>query len=558
MASGLDFSVGNNRPRFSLSNVELPAKLKNMKIELAIDEKYRAKKVASDNKKIVKVDPIKDKKQVAYNPEDKNIIYSFKNDDSVEAILNSVQKTPEKPQNKDELVFYDYSEKNKKTKEVSNNSKKLIVDSIQTVAAAPIPKSIRDIIKREMVNNKESKPSSVAPVNKIPKSIYKNFDKSSGTGGIQIKATEYTLGGGQVSYVDNFQFQTPFREDQIQSSDLNGVLEIEATSGVIRGTMLFHGSVATKVELPIVNEVTTYTVPMLSYESVRDYMDKHEIEGNGGMYLVELSQKIQDVDIEINAKNLAYETRVLLDEDFKEVTEDSPKYILFLGVVTGNVNIKVLGHNGETADKITMITPDEILYDYIELTKETRQEMSLAVKHTMSQYPSKLNISTNKIKTVTGSEHPQKVSEARYIFPASSSIYGMKKYIELDFLNDKIYYALKDVSKVELPSDEFVSEVLSQFKIEGLEDRCLLHVDLKKDTTELAISLESDNGQEHLNILYLDKDGVFTDEVSALTKQVFILGHTQGIINIRGKQQNGDVVHMRSFCSVATYLVEHL
>ena len=162
------------------------------------------------------------------------------------------------------------------------------------------------------------------------------------------------------------------------------------------------------------------------------------------------------------------------------------------------------------------------------------------------------------VKTITSGVHPQKVSEARYIFPSSSAIIGMKKYIELDFLKDKIYYALEDEKKIELPSNEFISEVLTQLEIEGLEERCLLQVDLNKNTTDVAISLESDNGQELLNIIYLDKDGIFTDEVSSLTKQAFVLGYTQGIINLRAKQQNGNTTHMRSFCSAATYLVEHL
>jgi hypothetical protein len=562
MINSMEISVGNNRPRFSLSDVELTKELKDISISLAIVKKHTSKKLVEKqpNKEVEKID-VKSEGSLEkpYNPSDKDAVANFRNDDSIESILSSVKNNPEPQASKDDLVFYDYAVKDE-NKKVEKKTGKIIVDSIQTVASAPIPKSIRDIIKREMINNKESRSSKSAPakVKEKEKPRYDNFEKNTDTAGIHINAVEYTLGGGITSHIDNFQFQTPFKEDQINNSDLNGVLELEATSGVLRGTMLYHGSVSTKVELPIINEVTTYTIPMLSYESVRDYMDKHEIEGNGGMYLVELSQGIQDVDIEVNAKNLAYETRVLLDEDFKEASGDSAKYILFLGVVTGNVNIKVLGHNGQTADKITMITPDEILYDFIDLMKEKRQEVSLLVKNTMSQYPSKLNLSTDKIKTVVNGEHPQKVSEAKYIFPSSSAVFGMKKYIELDFLKDKIYYALKEESVIELPSNEFISEVLTQLEIEGLEERCLLQVDLAKDTTDISISLESDNGQETLDILYLDKDGIFTDEVSALTKQAFVLGYTQGIINLRAKQQNGNTVHMRSFCSAATYLVEHL
>jgi hypothetical protein len=136
----------------------------------------------------------------------------------------------------------------------------------------------------------------------------------------------------------------------------------------------------------------------------------------------------------------------------------------------------------------------------------------------------------------------------------------MKKYLELNYLTDKIYIGVDKSRKLEVPSNEFVLEVLNQFDVvdSGLLDRCLVQINIDEEPVSIEYALDSSNGGELLEVLYLDNDGTFSDGISPMTRKAFFMGHMQGVVSLRVKTKNNAQKYLRSYCSSSTYLLEHL
>jgi hypothetical protein len=477
-------------------------------------------------------------------------VENFRNDDGLDQILAQVVSSKKKNSG-DDLVFYNYNKKN------DNH----VIDSIQHVASAPIPQAVKDVINREMGSSiKKARQDSASTIVQAASFFSEKPNKTTNDSyAIRLTATEYNLGLGLKNDEIGFQFKSPYNENPIV--DLDGSIDIEAKSGVLRGTILRHGAVATKIELPISSQQKTHNIPLLTYDSVRNFLDKYEIDGRGGMYLADVSDNIEDVDIESVGDGAAYERRVFLSENLKEVKiGKSFRYILFIGVVSGNATIKVLGHHGKMGEKITLITPDEILYDYLDIDSRNTINLELRMKNTMGSVTSLLNLDKENISDFITGTHPKKVSAGKYQVFRNASIQGMKKYLELNYLTDKIYIGVDKSRKLEVPSNEFVLEVLNQFDVvdSGLLDRCLVQINIDEEPVSIEYALDSSNGGELLEVLYLDNDGTFSDGISPMTRKAFFMGHMQGVVSLRVKTKNNAQKYLRSYCSSSTYLLEHL
>ena len=76
---------------------------------------------------------------------------------------------------------------------------------------------------------------------------------------------------------------------------------------------------------------------MISQESLADFLDKYELSGYGGFYLMDLGELIQDVEIEkiTKSREATYE-EISLNENLKVVNEgDNFRYVFFAGVLQG-------------------------------------------------------------------------------------------------------------------------------------------------------------------------------------------------------------------------------
>ncbi|MCF8058075.1 MAG: hypothetical protein K9K67_02170 [Bacteriovoracaceae bacterium] len=489
----------------------------------------------------------------SYDPTDPKLLAMFNNNEiNVEEII----KKKEKKENKtDDLVLIDYA-----------NEESELEKGIAKVAASPISQAVKRVIAREMGPVEKAVSQNLMAVsgqklegNKpTPENI---SDKNE----IELHTIEANLDEGFGESVTNFNFIPSYDTNEVLEDFSEGKITFEYslknTTGLLRGTVVKNFFIRTSFEIPLGGEYSRFEIPMISQESIQNYLDKNNLEGYGGFYLADLGENLEDVEIEkfSNSKKIVYEHRLLLDENFKKVNGGQGfRYVLFIGVEPGNINVRYLGINGQQTSKITFVAPEELLYDFSQLERPTDYNIKTKLQNTLGKTPTIIDISPQKIMNILNEKNPRKVAPGEYVLTSPYRIKGSRSYIELEYLSDSIFVGLDDDKEIELPSNEFIAEVLRSFNMDGLNQECLVQVNLKGSIKDIKILGETFRGPAVFDFSYLDKDGVFSSEISPLTEKLFLLGNEEGIYNLKVEYESGKTDFIRTYCSPSTYLLEQL
>lgn len=512
----------------------------------------------------------------SYDPADPKMLAMFDNSQvNIEEIVKQREEKAQQDltsQSNDDLVLIDYQEKSKGAEAVQAtpfNEKNL-----SNLVATPISSAVQNVIKREMgpVERKLMKELNNFGPAKRKGSSNPNTDvmrDSEKENKLRNRVTLYTLeaslGEGFKGDVTNFNFIPSYDNNEVKEDYTEGFLNIDYSlngeTGVLRGTLVKNYFVRTTLEIPLGSEYSKFEIPMITQDSLIDYLDKNNLEGAGGFYLVDLGEFLEDVDLEkFNVQNFnVYEHRVLLSDDFKIVKEGGNyRYVLFIGVEPGNINVRYLGINGQETSKITFIAPEELTYDFSQLERPIDLKINTTLQHTLGKKPSVLDIEAKNIVNFLSGEKAEKQAPGEYIFKTPWKIKGSRSYFELGYLNDSIFVGLDRDASLELPSLEFIGEVMQAFQMDGINRECLLQLNMKKSIREIKLNGESDRGPTAYDLSYLDEDGVFSSELSPLSKKLFVLGNEEGIYNIKVLYEDGTSDYLRTYCSPSTYLLEQL
>lgn len=374
---------------------------------------------------------------------------------------------------------------------------------------------------------------------------------------LDLLGTQVAIDKGFKDDLINFDFIPEFDKNTLVSSNSEGVIEIDSNLnnkfGVLRGTIVERGIVRTKVDISLKNGKESINVPLLTVEDFEGFLQKENLNAIGGTLLLELDDKVEDVDID-----KPFEAKIFLNEEFKAVFNNTWKYIMFIGVAPGNALVSFKSGDNLYSEKIVQISQDEILYNQISLQSGGLKKISLSERNTMGKVNSDLNFGGENLAYFNTKNKGTRIGLNSYEFLRPPIPQGTREYLELTHLKEPIFLGKWDQRKAEIPSNRFISEVLGFFDVDQLEGMCIVQINLEKEASEIFIEGDTGSNSLHFRPLYLDKDGLISEEINEMSNKVFILGEGQGMFNLKIKYLDHTEDYLQTFCSNGTYLVEQL
>mgnify|MGYP003665559727 CR=1 FL=1 len=501
----------------------------------------------------------------------------FKNDEDLSEILAKTKQKNNIKNENDEIVFFDYDapEVLKKRAEVKlkeealanlsdetlkefENIKKVNTgntnpeSNLSQIVNVKLSSNVQKVINREMNQATESRQTYNSPA------VTDNDESRSSFVGdnAAITVQEVKFGSGAQGKVYNYQMIPSYNKNETFYSDTDGVMSIQnenyKTGSLITGTLIKRNYVRTRVNIHM--DTHGIVVPMFAHEELQKYLDKNELEGYGGFLLVNTMDNIDDLDIDNR-----YEHRVFLNSKFEVVSRDNEySFIMFMGVEPGNSTVSGITLDGEQFNKIILITPDEITYDEVKLVGSSVEDIKLWQFQTMASVLSELDIEGKEASYFNTKNFVEKRNINTYSTKVPVRDISMRKYHELTHMESSIFIGHNEVSEIEIPSAEFITEILETFGQSSLDRNCLVQVNFSDVIKNVQIESETQYGANNIENLFLDSDGRMGIEANPSSKKLFISGMDQGIVSMKISYINGKSEVVKSFCSPGTYLVEQL
>lgn len=330
--------------------------------------------------------------------------------------------------------------------------------------------------------------------------------------------------------------------------------KLNGEMSVVRGTLLSHGMVRTKVELTLEEGEFEFEVPVFSAHELSGFLDRESLDGHGGFLLVQLDKNTDSVEIDSH-----YEAKIFLNRSFKVVEQaEEHDYILFAGVTPGNSLLSFRNFRSEVAQKIVHITEDEVLFDGGITYRAESSELELRSINVLGRSSSILDVRGSDLRYFNTNSTATKVGAGRYLLVNAYNALGMRRYYELQQNNGSIFLGRGNNKTVHVPSGELIYHVLEAHGLRGLNNACMVQVNFTNEVAYAQAYGESPNGPMQLIKSYLDSDGYWSGEATELSKHLFIIGDYQGAISVRVDYIDGSSDYLQTFCSNDTYLVEQL
>ncbi|MCK5882429.1 MAG: hypothetical protein KAG61_01975 [Bacteriovoracaceae bacterium] len=376
---------------------------------------------------------------------------------------------------------------------------------------------------------------------------------------IAIQGVGANFGVGFTDDVVNFQF-IPEYDHGLAIDDVEGEIIVEellsSKSGVIRGTLIKSGHMRTVVELNIQknNKVAEINIPFIEKSSYNSFLDKHKLKGLGGHLLVELDDSV--VDIELDA---AYETKLYFDGDFKLVDFNADySFVLYVGIEPGNSMISYLLDGKRRAEKVVHISDGELYFDANKIIKPKQRRISLVEKRPFGSSVIPLTLNEKEVVYFNTMHSAKELVPGVFSLATPARPQGFRNYIELKHIEGSIFVGTAEKNKIEVPSDNLISEILSLYNLNSLKDVCVIQLNLSKRPLSVKFSGTTAFGGMNITERFIEKSGAIAGEISELTKKIIFLGERQGVINLRIDYLDDSVELLQTICSNDTYLVEQL
>jgi hypothetical protein len=471
------------------------------------------------------------------------------NDEEIDVvdIIKTTQAANKKEDN-DELVFYNYEDE-----EAAKN------DISKMAASKKISGTVQKAIDREL--KKEIKDPPILDRNQLMAAYFAEDapeieeEENQTNATIKISILDIKINEGEAQ--KNFDFEFVPEYDSFNSiSDVgSGTIELReplnSAMGIIRGAISKRDFVRTKVDLSLEKKEKFIEIPLINQEYFEFFLEKNKISGAGAFVLLDLHESIRSVELEAN-----YETKIFLNENFKQVPEGKERYVLFFGVTPGNVLLQTLNANKEIGQKIIHINEGEIYFDQLGQVPGMLETVELYEKNLLGKVNTELNIDGKDLKILNSDYVAKNIGINRYEFFRPTFPTGTRKYFELTHQGEAIFLGLWHSLKVELPDRDFRAQIMYQLNLKGLQESCLIHANFSKPVAEFkAFGEGSDDGID-LEIYYLGRDGLISSEIVDNTTKAFVVGNLPGVINGTVKYIDGTKDFFQSPCSQNSYLVE--
>lgn len=552
---------------------------------------------------IQKAQKIEDQRLAKIEEENKKITEA-----KIEDFVKTVASQKVSTQDETDLVFYDYSkadneeganvdlvnevkieeqkiEKNEASKEIV--AEVIKTDAIVAEAAAEvnyennnegqpaiISKNVLAAIEREMADTPKLAQASakmnthnspVSDYSKVVDEIHKKRSaakkmntQTSGYSKTIVTSYEVTLGEESGDPLRSFQISAASEGNERLDDNNNGFVNIEtdlaSSQGVYRATILKRDYLRTTMDIALEPGTIEVAVPTISQESMMKFLETQGINGLGGFLLIDRDRGVESLDIDAE-----FEAKYDLDENFK-VTKDekSIRYVFFAGVSAGNTLLKVRTVDNEYSEKIIHIVEDEVLFEALLIAASETMKVTTMERTILSNRSIELDVDAENIKYFNRDIKATKLASNLHEIKVPVLPLGMRKYLAFSHMKETVYVGIGDNSEVELPSSDFIVNLLEANNMSGMEGKCIIQVNLRKELLSVKTNGESARGPMALDKFYLEKNGSLSEEETPLSTKVFILGDHQGIVNLKIEYQDKQTDYLQTFCSPETYLLEQL
>jgi hypothetical protein len=495
----------------------------------------------------------------------------------------------------DDLVVYDYSS-NKK-----NNIEKLNKEApkLKKMFDAPISNTVKDAIAREVSKspavamNMTTQKRNIETANIVDKDDLDKvmndednlvFDytkqsasalakkETSATDAISafntpksdlstqaefiIRAKEINLNTLKTGQTYGFEFVPDY--DRSERTDDQNVGEIKlgySLSGdteTMTGVLQSQGVIPTRVELNLLKK--GIEVPMFNEAGIQKFLEKKQTDVQGNLLMVAVDPTIVDVEIDSS-----YQFKIYLSNKYKLMdSQDKASFVLFLGVKTGNVALRYLLSNKESAQKIVYVGDGEMYFEDPDFINSEREIYTLTTRSLLGRKVKELNINGSDISFFGTNTFAKKKALNAYEIKVPELVDSSRKYLEFKHLKNSLFVGTNHTTEMEIPGQDFINKVLDENDLSEIGSRCLVQINLTKDLREIKANGKNKSGEMFVETTYLDNDGNFSKDNLELSEKVFVTGDMEGIFNVRLDYTDGTTDFLKTFCSEGSYLVEQL
>jgi hypothetical protein len=386
----------------------------------------------------------------------------------------------------------------------------------------------------------------------------KKFKKTDKVTHTTIKVTDALINKSISTQITDFELIPQYdRNERISDHGTGSIVineKLNNEMSVVRGTVIAKNKVRTNVDITVEKGDYQIDIPLMDQELLNSFLDKKKLEGLNGFLLIDLDESIDSVDIDSS-----FEAKIFLTDNFKVTAEEEEyRYILYVGVEPGNALVHYLTLKDEVIQKIVHITEGEVYFEGTLILDSKVEKVELYETKLLGNSKMELNIEGSEIAYFNTDIKAKSIGLNLYQYKRPKMMLGMRKYLELKHLGESIYLGHWDKRKAEVPSRDYIEYIMNTLDIESLNTRCLIQVNLKKKMTDFLTSGETAKGAMNLEVAYLEKDGMFNDEVTDLTTKAYLVGDMQGVVSAKISYEDGTVDYLQSYCSEDTFLVEQL
>lgn len=371
-----------------------------------------------------------------------------------------------------------------------------------------------------------------------------------------IKAQEINLNTLKSRQAYGYEFVPDYdrseRTDDQATGEIKLGYSLSGNMNTQTGIVQSQGMIPTRVELNLVNE--GMIVPMLNEEGIQKFLEKKQTDVVGNLLMVAVDPSIFDVEIDSS-----HQFKLFLSEKFKLMdTQANAAYVLFLGVKTGNVSLRYLLANKESAQKVVYVGDGEMYFEDPDFVNTQREIYTFTTRSLLGRKVKELNINGSEVSFFGTKTTAKKKALNAYEIKVPEMVENSRKYLEFKHLGNSFFVGTENTTEIEIPGRDFMGKVLEVNELSELGTRCMVQLNLSKDLRDIKANGKNMQGEMFVEATFLDNDGNFSRDNSELSEKIFLSGDMEGLFNVRLDYTDGSTEFLKTFCSEGAYLVEQL
>ena len=463
-------------------------------------------------------------------------------------ISNSVKEAIERAVHKGPAVAYNVTTQKKKSFETTKNTDELeraMNDEDNLVF--DYSKQAQAALTKPMTTNDEGSQASAFMASNNDMGTMAEF---------VIKAREINLNTQKARQAFGYEFVPDYDRSERADDQASGEIKLGySLSGDVNtqtGVVQSHGLIPTRVELNLLNK--GMNVPLMNEAGIQAFLQKKKADVVGNLLMVAVDPSISDVEIDSD-----YQYKLFFSQNFKMLeSKEQASYVLFLGVKTGNILLRYLLDNKETAQKIVYVGDGEMYFEDADFINTKRELYTFTTRSLLGRKVKELNINGSDVSFYGTKTTAKKKTLNSYEIKVPELVSNSRKYLEFKHLGNSLFVGTDSATEIEIPGKDFIGKVLDANDLSELGERCMVQVNLTKDLRDIKANGKNKSGEMFVETSFLDRDGNFSRDNSELSEKVFISGDMEGIFNVRLDYTDGSSDFLKTFCSEGSYLIEQI